>query len=84
MGHLNASHGSQTANRKVGGSSVKRTNAGSLKAVQSGASPSEVARLYGIVARVLFRWKQDLTQVAPLFVAVEIIDATPPTEEHTS
>jgi transposase-like protein len=49
-----------------------------------GASLSEVARRYGIAARVLFRWKQDLTQAAPLFVAVEIADATPPTEEHTS
>jgi hypothetical protein len=55
-----------------------------VEAMQSGASLSEVARHYGIAARVLFRWKQDLTQVAPLFVAVEIIDATPPTEEHTS
>jgi len=52
--------------------------------VQPGASLSEVARHYGIAARVLFRWKQDLTQVAPLFVAVEIVDATPPTEERTS
>jgi hypothetical protein len=49
-----------------------------------GASLSEVARSYGIAARVLFRWKQDLTQVAPRFVAVEIVDATPPTEEHAS
>jgi hypothetical protein len=49
-----------------------------------GASLSEVARSYGIAARVLFRWKQDLTQVAPLFVAVEIADVIPPTEEHTS
>jgi hypothetical protein len=48
------------------------------EAVRSGASLSEVARRYGIAARVLFRWKQDLTQVAPLFVAVEIVDATPP------
>ena len=31
---------------------------------------SEVARRYGIAERVLFRWKQELTQVAPLFVAV--------------
>jgi hypothetical protein len=54
------------------------------EAVQPGASLSEVARHYGIAARVLFRWKQDLTQVAPLFVAVEIADAPPPTEEHTS
>jgi hypothetical protein len=30
------------------------------------------------------RWKQELTQVAPLFVAVEIVDATPPTEEYRS
>jgi Transposase len=35
------------------------------EAVQSGASLSEVARRYGIAARVLFRWKQDLTEVAP-------------------
>ena len=47
-----------------------------------GASLSEVARRYGISARVLFRWKQELT--APLFVAVEITDAIPPTEEHAS
>ena len=40
-----------------------------------GASLSEVARHYGIAARVLFRWKQELTQAAPLFVAVEITDA---------
>jgi hypothetical protein len=52
--------------------------------VQPGASLSEVARHYGIAARVLFRWKQDLTEVAPLFVAVEIVDTTPPTEERTS
>src|ERR1700694_3657739 len=44
------------------------------EAVQPGASLSEAARRYGIAARVLFRWKQDLTQVAPLFVAVEIVD----------
>jgi hypothetical protein len=54
------------------------------QAVQPGASLSEVARRYGIAARVLFRWKQELTQVAPLFVAVEIADATPSTEEHAS
>ena len=45
---------------------------------------SDVARRYGIAERVLFRWKQELTQVAPLFAAVEIADAIPPTEEHTS
>ena len=54
------------------------------EAVRPGASLSEVARRYGIAARVLFRWKQELTQVAPLFVAVEIADAPPPTGEHTS
>ena len=53
------------------------------EAARPGASLSEVARRYGIAARVLFRWKQELTQVAPLFVAVEIADATSPTEEHT-
>jgi hypothetical protein len=54
------------------------------EAVRPGASLSEVARRYGIAARVLFRWKQELTQVAPLFVAVEIADVTPPIEEHAS
>ena len=54
------------------------------EAVRPGASLSEVARGYRIAARVLFRWKQELTQVTPLFVAVEIADATPPAEEHTS
>jgi hypothetical protein len=49
-----------------------------------GASLSEIARSYGIAARVLFRWKLELTQAAPLFVAVEITDAIPPTEEHAS
>jgi hypothetical protein len=44
-----------------------------------------VARRYGVAERVLFRcWKQELTQVAPLFVAVEIADVIPPTEERTS
>ena len=52
---------------------------------QPGASLSEVARHYGIAARVLFRWKQEQTQAAePLFVAVEITDAIPPAEEHLS
>ena len=54
------------------------------EAVQPGASLSEVARRFGIAARVLFRWKQELMQVAPVFVAVEIADVTPPTEEHAS
>jgi transposase-like protein len=32
------------------------------QAAQSGAGLSEVVRRYGIAARVLFRWKQELTQ----------------------
>ena|SRR6266850_1188654 len=39
------------------------------------ASLSEVARRYGIAARVLFRWKQELTTAAPVFVSVQITDA---------
>jgi transposase len=54
------------------------------EAARPGTSLSEVARGYGIAARILFRWKQELTQAEPLFVAVEIADATPPTEEHAS
>jgi hypothetical protein len=54
------------------------------EAVRPGASLSEVARHYGIAARVLFRWKQELMQASPLFVTVEIADATLPTEEHAS
>ena len=54
------------------------------EAMRPGASLSEMARRYGIAARVLFRWKQELTQAEPLFVAVEIADATPPIEEHAS
>jgi transposase-like protein len=43
------------------------------EAVQPSASLSEVARRYGIAARVLFRWKQELTATpALLFVAVQI------------
>jgi transposase-like protein len=49
------------------------------EAVQAGASLSEVARHYGIAARVLFRWKQELTATAtPVFVAVQITDASTP------
>jgi hypothetical protein len=64
---------------------VKRTSAGSLRK-RRGLTPalSEVARGYGMAVRVLFRWKQELTQPEPLFVAVEIADAIPPTEEHAS
>jgi transposase-like protein len=55
------------------------------EAMRPDARFSDVARRYGIAERVLFRWKHELTQVAPpLFVAVEIADATPPTEERTS
>jgi len=47
------------------------------EAVQPGASLSEVARRYGIAARVLFRWKQELKpSAAPMFVTVQIADAT--------
>ena len=43
--------------------------------MQPGASLSEVARRYGIAARVLFRWKQEMMPAAaPTFVAVEITD----------
>ena len=49
------------------------------EAVQPGTSLSEVARRYGIAARVLFRWKQELTvTAAPMFVTVEITDAGAP------
>jgi hypothetical protein len=47
------------------------------EAGQPGASLSEVARRYGIAARVLFRWKQELKpSAAPMFVTVQIADAT--------
>jgi hypothetical protein len=45
--------------------------------VLPGATLSEVARRYGIAARVLFRWKQELA-AAPVFVAVQITDADAP------
>ena len=55
------------------------------------ASTSEMARRYGIAARVLFRWKQELAQPAEAkFVAVKITDANAPSdrmpgsEEHAS
>jgi len=51
------------------------------EAVQAGANLSEVARRYGIAARVLFRWKQELTpSAAPVFVAVQITDANAPSD----
>ena len=55
------------------------------EAVQPGASLSEVARRYGIAARVLFRWKQELTvTAAPMFVTVEITDAGAPSDTAPS
>jgi hypothetical protein len=51
------------------------------EATQPGASLSEVARHYGIAARVLFRWKQELA-TAPAFVTVEITDANGPCDEE--
>jgi len=51
------------------------------EATQPGASLSEVARRYGIAARVLFRWKQELA-TAPAFVTVEITDAGAPGGEE--
>ena len=48
---------------------------------QPGASLSEVARRYGIAARVLFRWKQELKpSAAPMFVTVQIADASAPSD----
>ena len=53
------------------------------EAAQPGANLSEVARRYGIAARVLFRWKQELmaTTIAPVFVEVRIADANAPSDE---
>ena len=49
------------------------------EAGQPGASLSEVARRYGIAARVLFRWKQESKPSAvPTFVTVQITDASTP------
>ena len=53
------------------------------EALQPGASLSAVARHYGIAARVLFRWKQELA-VAPAFVAVQITDAPTPSNPAPS
>ena len=49
------------------------------EAGQPGASLSEVARRYGIAARVLFRWRQEL-KPAPMFVTVQITDASAPSD----
>lgn len=49
------------------------------EAAQPGASLSAVARRYGIAARVVFRWKQELAGAAiPVFVTVQISDADAP------
>ena len=53
------------------------------EAVQPGASLSAVARRFGIAARVLFRWKQELA-ATPVFVAVHIIDAPTPSSAAPS
>jgi len=51
------------------------------QAGQPGASLSEVARRYGIAARVLFRWKQELKPSdVPTFVTVQIADASAPSD----
>ena len=47
------------------------------EAGQPGASLSEVARRYGIAARVLFRWRPAL-KPKPMFVTVQITDASTP------
>jgi len=43
------------------------------EAMQPGEVLSVVARRYGIAARILFRWKQELVAV-PRFVTVKITD----------
>lgn len=50
------------------------------EAARPGASLSEVARRYGIAARLLFRWKQELTAAEPVFVSIAVADAVPPAE----
>ena len=51
------------------------------EAGQPGASLSEVARRYGIAARVLFRWKQELKpSAASMFVTVQIADPSVPSD----
>ena len=55
------------------------------EAGQPDASLSEIARRYGIAARVLFRWKQELKPTAaPMFVTVQIADATAPSDAALS
>ncbi len=52
--------------------------------MQPGTSLSEVARHYGIAARVLFRWKQELAAAAPVFVTVQITEANAPSDAALS
>ena len=59
------------------------------EAMQPDVRFAEVARRYRIAERVLFRWKQELTAAAPVFVAVQVTDAPsdammPSNEEHAS
>ncbi len=56
------------------------------EAMQPGANLSEVARRYGMAARVLFRWKQELTSLAAAsaFVTVQIADAQAPRDVRRS
>lgn len=48
------------------------------EATQPGTSAAEVGRRYGIVQRVLRRWKQELAATAPAFVTVHLTDAPAP------
>ena len=44
-----------------------------------------MARRYGIAERVLFRWKQEVSQAAaPAFVAVRITDVNAPSDTALS
>jgi hypothetical protein len=52
------------------------------EAARPGVSLSAVARRYGIAARVLFRWKQELA-TGPTFVTVEIAEGAAPASEQT-
>jgi hypothetical protein len=47
------------------------------EAAHPDASLAKIARRYGIARRVLCRWKQELA-AAPVFVAVQIVDADGP------
>jgi hypothetical protein len=53
------------------------------EAAQPDASLAEIARRYGIARRVLCRWKQELA-APPVFVAVQITDAVPPSSGATA